>query len=1085
MKEKWIYPSLKTGDRTFCLHAKVFLIVFVWSLSASFASIPSGYSGLSANPVDGTNLSSETQQKKLTGTVYDEDGRPVPGATIMIKGTTRGTVTSNDGAFTIDVEPNSLLLISFVGYQTQETAVNGKAAIHVTLKEVTEQLEDVTVVAFAKQKKESVIASITTVKPSELKIPSSNLTTALAGRMSGLISYQRSGEPGLDNAQFFIRGVTTFGYKKDPLILIDNNEVTTQELSRIQPDDIASFSIMKDATATALYGSRGANGVILVTTKEGAEGKAQISIRYEEAVSKPTSLVELADPITYMQLHNEAVRTRDPLGVTPYSPNKIANTIAGGNPYVYPTNDWYKILFKDQTLNNRLNFNVSGGGKIARYYLAGSFSNDNGMLNVDKQSNFNNNIKLKRYMLRSNVNINVTKSTEVVVRLNGTFDDYTGPIDGGENIYKKVMKTNPVLFPPYFKPDEANVYTQHLLFGNYDKGTYINPYADMTKGYKNSTTSQMSAQFELKQNLDFITKGLSLRGLFNTNRYAYFDVSRFYTPFFYQVSLYDKASDTYSLTPLNELTGTEYLDYKEGSKNINSTTYFESALNWTRTYNEKHAFSALAVYTMREQLYANAGDLQKSLPYRNIGLAGRATYAYDSRYFFELNCGYNGSERFSQKERFGFFPSAGLGWFLTNEKFFPIGLKKTITKLKLKGTYGLVGNDAIGDENDRFFYLSNINMSNSAYGSSFGTYGNAGGRTLNGISISRYANDAITWETAKKLNLGVEMSLWNELDIQADFFTENRSNILMTRSSIPTTMGLQASPRANVGEASSKGIDISLNYNHSFNKDLWVTGLANFTYATSEFTVYEEPDYSQTPWLSRVGHSLNQNWGYVAERLFVDEEEIRNSPVQFGNYKAGDIKYKDINKDGKITELDKVPIGFPTSPEIVYGFGMSAGYKGIDVNFFFQGLARESFWIDTNATSPFADYHPSSGDTDPGKIANNALLKAYADSHWSEDNRNLYALWPRLSQTVISNNAQTSTWFMRNGAFLRLKSIEVGYTLPAKIISKAKLTNLRLYFSGTNLFTFSKFKLWDPEMGGNGLGYPIQKVFNFGVQASF
>jgi len=800
---------------------------------------------------------------KLTGTVYDDDGKPIPGATVVIKGTTKGTVSSVDGAFSINVESTSVIIVSFIGYQSQEIVVGKKTAIHVALKALTEQLEDVTVVAFAKQKKESVIASITTIKPAELKVPSSNLTTALAGRMAGLISYQRSGEPGKDNAQFFIRGVTTFGYKKDPLILIDNNEVSTQELSRVQTDDIASFSIMKDATATALYGSRGANGVILVTTKEGKEGKAQISVRFENAISKPTSMVELADPVTYMKLHNEAVRTRFPLGKTPYSLNKIQNTINGENPYIYPANDWYKIMFKDQTLNQRLNFNVSGGGKIARYYLAGSVSNDNGMLNVDKMNNFNNNIKLKRYMLRSNVNINITKTTEAVVRLQGAFDDYSGPIDGGDVLFQKVMRTNPVLFPAYYKPDSANVFTKHILFGNYDKGQYINPYADMTKGYKDYTTSQMSAQFELKQQLDFITEGLSLRAMFNTNRYSYFEVSRYYTPFYYQASMYDKTSDTYTLDPLNELSGTEYLDYNEGTKDINSTTYFETALNWNRTFNTKHAVSGLLVYTMREQLFANAGDLQKSLPYRNLGLAGRATYAYDSRYFAEVNFGYNGSERFSEKERFGFFPSAGMGWFVSNEGFWSDELKKTINKLKLKATYGLVGNDAIGDQNDRFFYLSNVNMNNGSLSSSFGTYGNAGGRTLNGISISRYPNDNITWETAEKLNIGVELGLFNAFDIQADVFSENRSNILMTRSSIPTTMGLQSAVRANVGEASSKGIDVSLNYNYSFNKDLWITGMANFTYAKSKFTVYEEPDYSGTPWSSHVGYSLNQTWGYV------------------------------------------------------------------------------------------------------------------------------------------------------------------------------------------------------------------------------
>ena len=1009
------------------------------------------------------------QNKSISGIVKDDIGEGIPGVSIVIIGTTNGTISDINGEFRINTSVGDTLQFSFIGKTPVKKVVGKNNIIDVTLISNEEELDEVQVVAFGKQKKESVIGSISTVKPGELKVPSSNLTTALAGRVSGIISYQRSGEPGQDNAQFFIRGVTTFGYKKDPLILIDNNEVTSSELSKIEPDNIGSFSIMKDATATALYGSRGANGVILITTKEGKEGKANINIRYETSISEPTKMVELADPVTYMKLHNEAVKTRDPLGATPYSPNKIANTIAGNNPYVYPANDWYKMLFKDRTVNERLNFDISGGGKVARYYLAGSVIQDNGVLKVDQKSNFNNNIKLKRYMLRSNVNINVTKTTEAVVRLNGTFDDYTGPIDGGNSLFNKVMATNPVLFAPYYEPDSANIYTQHILFGNADNLQYNNPYADMTKGYKNYTISQMSAQFELKQKLDFITKGLSVRAMFNTNRYSYFDVSRYYNPFYYSVSNYDKATDKYTLRSLNESSGTEYLGYNEGTKDINSTTYFESAINWSRTYNDKHEVGALLVYTMRNQILANADNLQKSLPYRNISLAGRATYGYDSRYYLELNFGYNGSERFSKSERFGFFPSMGLGWMISNEGFWNDNIKRTINKLKLKATYGLVGNDAIGGSDDRFFYLSNVNMDNSSRSSSFGTYQN---NSLNGISVSRYANEDITWEEAKKFDGGIEMGLWNDFEIQADYFHENRSNILMNRSYIPATMGLEASVRANVGEAVSHGIELSLNYNHSFNKDLWMTGMANFTYATSEFKVYEEPDYSATPWRTHVGRSLNQIWGYVSERLFIDDEEVENSPTQFGDYSAGDIKYKDINKDGKISSQDIVPMGYPSSPEIIYGFGLSCGWKHFDLSCFFQGLARESFQMNATTTSPFVN-------------GQNALLKAYADDHWSENNRNVYALWPRLSPTIISNNVQGNNWCLRDGSFLRLKSLEFGYSLPVSLISMARITKLRLYFSGTNLLTFSKFKLWDPEMGGNGLGYPVQKVFNFGLQLSF
>ena len=1014
-----------------------------------------------------------TQQsvtKKIHGTVIDNSGGSIPGVTVRIKGKNKGVITSIDGTFWLDVEDTDILELTCVGFETQSSPVLGKIDFSFTMKSKVDQLDEVTVVAFATQKKESVISAITTVNMKQLKVPSSNLTTALAGRIAGLISYQRSGEPGADNANFFIRGVTTFGYKKDPLILLDNNEVTALDLARMQPDDIASFSIMKDATATSLYGSRGANGVILVTTKEGTEGRAKMSIRYENSTTTPTSRVELADPITYMKLHNEAILTRDRLGVTPYSQNKIDNTIAGGNPYVYPATDWYKTLFNDYASSQRLNLNLNGGGKVARYYIAGSVNSDGGVLKVDPKNNFNSNINLKSYMLRSNININVTNTTELVVRLQGAFDDYSGPLWGGDAMYGAVMRTNPVLFPAYYAPDQANEFTQHILFGNYDKGQYVNPYAQMIQGYKNYTKSQISAQVELKQKLDIITPGLSVRGMFNTNRYSYFDVSRYYTPFYYAVSAYDKTSDTYKLNPLNEAAGKEYLDYNEGLKDITSTTYLESALSWDRTFAKKHALSALLVYTMRQQVLANAGDLQKSLPYRNIGFAGRLTYAYDSRYFSEFNFGYNGSERFSPKERFGFFPSAGFGWIISNESFWGSKLKKTINKLKLKATYGLVGNDAIGSASDRFFYLSNVNMDNASKGASFGTYGN--GQRLTGISISRYPNANITWETATKTNLGLELGLFGNLDLQVDIYKEHRNNILMDRVSIPSNLGLQAPVRANVGAAQSQGVDVSLNYTHSFTKDFWITGLANFTYATSKFTAYEEPAYQGMPWLSFVGQSLSENWGYLAERLFVDDKEVKNSPTQFGNYVGGDIKYKDINGDGKITPLDKVFMGFPTSPEIVYGFGFSSGYKGWDFSCFFQGLGRESFWINPVATSPFINQQ-------------NALLKVYANDHWSEDNRNIYALWPRLSPTLIENNYQSSTWFMRDGSFIRLKSVEFGYSVPAKIISKVKISNLRLYFNGTNLLTFSKFKLWDPEMGGNGLGYPIQKVFNLGLQLSF
>jgi len=1024
----------------------------------------------------------QVERRAIKGKIVDEKGAPLPGVTITVVGTTRGVITDIDGSYTIEASPNDKLVFSFIGMESQIVDVGNQTNINITMTEKRELLDDVTVVAFARQKKESVLASIETVKPEELRIPASNLTTALAGRMSGVISYQRSGEPGQDNAEFFIRGVTTFGYKKDPLILIDGIELTANDLARLHPDDIAAFSIMKDATATALYGARGANGVILVTTKEGREGKAKVSVRFENSLSQPTKNIELADPITYMQLHNEAVRTRDPLGFLPYSQRKIDNTIAGRNPMVYPQTDWQKELLKDYTMNQRINLNMSGGGQIARYYIAGGFTQDNGILKVNSNNDFSNNIDLKRFLIRSNININVTKLTEAVVRVHGTFDDYTGPIHGGTEMYKAIMRTNPVLFPAVYAPDKKLQNSKNTLYGNYGNANYINPYAELVKGYKESSTSMMLAQFELKQDLNFITDGLRARLLGNTTRNAYFDVVRSSVPFYYTVQSYDQRTDEYQLRVLNSNTGRNSLDYVEGLKSVYSSFYSEAAVDYDRTFNEKHGVSGLLVGIMRQALSGNEGSLQASLPSRNLGLSGRFTYSYDSRYFLEYNFGYNGTERFARKERFGFFPSAGVAWFISNESFFK-SMERHISKLKLKATYGLVGNDQIGSAQDRFFYLSNVNINDGGRGYTWGTdrmY------SVPGVSISRYANDLITWESARKGNLGIELGLWDKIEINADLFSEYRTNILMDRLAF-STFGLQASTKANVGEASSRGIDVSVDYQENFKNGMWITARGNFTYAVGVFEKVEEPDYTSTPWLSAVGKPISQQWGYIAERLFVDDWEVLNSPAQqFGGniVRGGDIKYRDINGDDQITALDMVPIGYPTTPEIIYGFGVSSGFKKVDVSVFFQGSARSSFWIDAYATAPFINYSWG-GDPFASYLKNNALLKAYADSHWSEANRDIYALWPRLSDAPVPNNTQRNTWFMQNGNFLRLKSAEIGYSLPQTLYKRIGLEYARLYLSGTNLLTFSKFKLWDPEMGGNGLGYPVQRVVNIGIQVNF
>ena len=566
-----------------------------------------------------TDSITEIQQnktKKFRGNVLDEAGAPVTGATVQIQGKAGGVITDIDGNFTIEVGESDVLQITFIGLETQLVPVRGKASMKIVMKELRDELEEVTVVAFAKQKKESVIGSIQTVKPAELKTPSSNLTTSLAGRMAGVIAYQRSGEPGKDNANFFIRGVTTFGYKKDPLILLDNVEVSSDDLARVQPDDIASFSVLKDATSTALYGARGANGVILVTTKEGKEGKAQVSVRVENSFSAPTKMIDIADPISYMRLNNEAVLTRDPQGVIPYPESKIANTMAPNrNPYVYPTVDWMKEMFKDYTVNQRVNFNVRGGGSVATYYLAGTFSNDTGLLKNDGLNNFNSNISLKKYNILSTFNIHLTKTTEVKVRFQADFDDYRGPVDGGNILFDHAIHASPVDFPKYYLPDLQNQGVGHPLFGNMEGANHINPYAIMTSGYKDYSRTNISAQAEIEQNLDFITEGLTVQGHFSTVRRSYFDVSRSYTPYYYKIGFYDKESDNYVLQALNPDSGTEYLGYSEGPKDVYTQIYMQAKANYVRKFG-LHDVGALLVYQRKEELLGNAGSVIKSLPTR-------------------------------------------------------------------------------------------------------------------------------------------------------------------------------------------------------------------------------------------------------------------------------------------------------------------------------------------------------------------------------------------------------------------------------------------------------------------------------------
>ena len=984
---------------------------------------------------------------------------PLPGVNIIVVGTRRGTQTDFDGNFTLSVNEGEVLEFRYVGLVTKKVSVGTSNTINVTLQEDTAALDEVVVVAFGEQKKESVVASITSIKPSELKVPSSNLTTALAGRISGLISYQRSGEPGQDNAEFFIRGITTFGHSKSPLILLDGFEITANELSRVQPDDIASFSIMKDATATSLYGARGANGVIFVKTKEGKEGKAQISFRNEVSISQPTKVPQVIGGLDYMKLYNQAQFNDDPLAPQYYTPQRIDNTAREINPYAFPNINWYDELFKSETINKRYNLSVTGGGKVVNYYLAASYNNDTGLMKVDKKNNFNSNINIDSYNLRSNLNIQLFESTKIGLKINSDFRRSNTPVISGTDLFNSVMSVNPVEFPKFFAPDEANEFTSHILFGNSGNAELTNPYAESVKGFRDYFSSTILSQLTIETK---ITDDLKFTGNFTIQSFGDFSSSREYIPHLYKYKDYDQVSNTYELVRINE-NGSEALGNPTVTRNANSRNYFEGRLLYNKKI-DKHVISALLVGRGEEKLNQSRGSgIYTTLPSRNNGISGRFTYAYDSRYLLEASFGYNGSEKFADKERYGFFPSIGIGYLMSNEAYWK-GLEDIIDTMKIKFTYGLVGNDGIAADSDRFFFLSDINNTGNGY--------NWGVNFQNrhpGYTVNRYANPLITWEVSEKYNLGLEMSIAHSFDLNIDFFRDNRSDIYLRRDFIPGTVGLTAGIFGNVGKARSQGIDASLDFNYSFNKNFWLSGRSTFTYAKNE--VIENESQFIYDYQDRRGYSVTQRWGLVAERLFVDQEEIDNSPRQtFGVYQPGDIKFKDVNGDDIIDNNDEVPIGLPTSPRIVYGFGLSFGFKDFDFSFFFQGSAQSSFFIDSQRVAPFVNRRNA--------------LQIVASDYWSLNNPDPQAFWPRLSVSQVENNAKRSTWWLRDGSFLRLKNIEMGYSLPQSALDKLKLSTFRFYLNASNLFAFSKFKLWDVETGGNGLGYPIQKVFNFGIRAS-
>ena len=1011
---------------------------------------------------------SVSQKKRLLqGLVKDEQGNPIIGASIQLKNTGTGVITDLDGLFQIQVtDKNSVIVISYIGYVTQEISVGDRSSITIQLKEDTKSLEEVVVTAFdATQKKETMVGAIQQVRPAELKVPSSSLSTSFAGRMAGVIAIQRSGQPGADGADFWIRGKSTFGDATGVLIVLDGVEISSSDLNALDPEVIESFSILKDATATAMYGTRGANGVMIVTTKSGQDLlKPIINFRLETSMSQLTSVPEMVGGVDYMKLYNEALTTR---GITTglYDDTKIRATEQGLNPLVYPNVDWYNEMFNKNAFAQRFNFNIRGGKKAVTYFMSASVKHDAGNLKSLSKDYFsyNNNINVMRYDFVNNLSIKATNTTKISLGLNVSLRDWKGPSAGVDGIFSMSREASPVDFPiVYPARNDKEIYTLWggMSGGIYNNG-YRNPVAEYVVGYKKQFASTVNANIRLDQDLKMVTKGLKLHVLASFKNWSKTETTRKAGYNQFEIDQYNEATGEYTLSRVGNEQKTAL--NTEGAATGDRRIFIQAYLDYKRKFGV-HDVNAMLLYN-QDQLDNNKPDnLLSSLPRRKQGIAARLSYAYDDRYLAEVNFGYNGSENFAKNNRFGFFPSIALGYNISQEKFWE-PISNVISHFKLRGSYGLVGNDGI---NERYAYLEDIVLSSDKWKYTTGVNQNV---NLQGPVWNRYYNPNLAWEVGKKLNVGFDMQLFHQVNLNFDVFKEIRSKIYMQKvNTLPDFIGTgETKIYENSGKMKNVGFDIALDYNKQITKDFFLSFKGTLTYAHNTILERDEPPFQLYPNLSSVGYSRGQHLVYVADGLFRDQADVDSHAEQTLGYipQPGDIKYVDQpdangNCDGIINTNDRVYMGYPEDPEIVYGFGPSMKYKNWDFSFFFQGAARTSILM--------SGFHPF------GKNATRGVMKFIADDYWSESNPNPNAAYPRLTRDTNANNTVNSSYWLRNGAFLKLKNAEIGYTFKM----------FRAYLNGSNLLTFSPFKHWDPEMGGgSGMKYPTQRVFNIGIQFTF
>lgn len=1024
----------------------------------------------------------------IAGTVTDEGGEPVIGATVTVKGTVNGVLTDIDGRYAIQAHIGELLEFRYIGHNSVEHKIKNDHAVNVVMAESNVNMDEVVVIGYGSQKKESVSSSVNTVRPSEFALPARSLSNMIGGQVAGIIAIQRSGEPGADDADFWIRGQSSYAGGNSALVLVDG---VPRSMNDLDVDEIETFTVLKDAAATAVYGSEGANGVVLITTKRGRAQKTVVSFNAQYSVATPTRMPELMPSYDYLSMWNEA--TWNDAGNpnwenylannAPYSAEVLNMYRTGADPDLYPTSIWTDLLSKN-TQNQRYTINLRGGSEKTRFFVSGAYYNETGMFKSNPLEDYDANIGLKRYNLRSNVDMDITRTTKLSVDMSGQYKTKNNPGTSSDNIFKHI-----VLFPTHLVPFMWSDGTAAVIESDAD-GRY-NPYNLLNySGYTKGWTAAMQTKATLKQQLDFITKGLSVQGSISFDADFSSSTKRSMVPEKWAITGKDASGN---LIKKKIAEGSALSDVVANGTSGTKKIYIEAQLNYARTFAKKHEVSGVLVYNQKETQYQNVRNDNNLtlLPYRKQNVVMRGTYAYDNRYVLEASFGATGSENFAPGYRWGIFPAVSASWNIHSEKFMQKeNVMDVINKLRLRASWGLTGND--DTQTTRFAYREVLESSGST---NLGlTPGQNGGATnsIGHVYESTFAAPALSWEVERKVNVGLDLGLFRgRIDITADYFTNRRSDILIQRVTIPTATGFRTNPWQNFGVTTNKGFDASLTFKHNFNKDWQISARGNVTYAVNK--IIERDEIPQKyPWLAQTGHSIGVNKIFIADGLFTNQDFIitqkqdgsynyqlkEGVPTYDSGVKPGDIKYKDLNGDGRITDDDaSYDNGTnPNNPQLVYGFGLNIQYKGFYAGAFFQGVGRSSINMkaNTNYYVPFAN----------GRDQSSARMEAV--SHWTaSDPNNMDVIYPRLHTNNYANNTLNSTWWYRDGSFLRLKNVELGYQFDKKLIQRWKMQNLRIYVQGTNLAVWDKVKLWDPEIPNSGARYPLTANWTVGLDVAF